>query len=92
MKATFTGKVPVSVDIDESGCVPFLIINERPISLRACAALSPSMLAVLEELAKPESNGGVFRIERYEGQVRLTKVGLMAHASHKAGEALRRRT
>lgn len=77
MKGVFKGKVEAAVEIEQNS----LIINDRTVSLRACAALSPSMLAVLEELAKPESDGGVFRIQHKEGQIHLTKIGVMGHAT-----------
>ena len=90
MKGQFTGKVNGDIDLDESGAAPFLIINNQPISLTACAAVSPTMLAVLEELAKPESDGGVFRLERDGDTVRLTKTGVLAHVVNKLAAALPR--
>lgn len=81
MKATFTGAVDANIEIEQNS----LVINDRTISLRAAEALSPSMMRVLEELAKPEANGGVFRVEREGTEVRLTKIGVMGHAMHKLG-------
>lgn len=86
MKAIFNGVINNKVQI--ANCV--LIIDDRAVSLEACRALSPSMLRVLEELAKPEADGGVFRIERQGDEVRLFKVGVAEHAVHKAKAALRR--
>jgi hypothetical protein len=46
------------------------------------------MLAVLEELSKPEASGGVYRVERWvekgELRVSLFKIGLAGHALQKA--------
>lgn len=95
MKGQFNGKVEGSIDLDTSGVVaPFLIINEQPVSLRAIETVArtmPDMLAVLEELAKSEAEGGgVFRVEFHGSRMRLFKIGLVAHVGHKA-EQLRRR-
>jgi hypothetical protein len=93
MKGQFQGKVEVSLDLDSGGLSGehVLVINERPISLRAVAAVSPAMLGVLEELAKPESDGCCYRVEREGDGIRLIKVGLMGHAGHKAGDMFQRR-
>jgi len=77
MRGDFKGKVEANVEMEHNS----LVINDRSVSLRACAALSPSMLAVLEELAKPESHGGVFRVEKHGAEVKLIRIGVMGHAA-----------
>ncbi len=82
MKLSFNGKQNGSV---ECAAPATLEVNGREVSLQAVSAVSASMLAVLEELAKPEANGGVYRVERRGDQVRLIQVGLAAHAKHLIG-------
>jgi hypothetical protein len=98
MRGAFNGKVGVSLDLDASAdespdrSQPHLVIDGKAISLRAIAAVSQAMLRVLEELAKPEADGAVYRVEHHpDHTVRLVKVGLMAHAGQKADALLRRR-
>jgi hypothetical protein len=80
-----------NVELDATGDAPILIIDERPVSLHAIRAVSPSMVAVLEVLARPESDGGVFRLERDGAELRLTKTGVLAHFAAKIAAQLQRR-
>lgn len=97
MRGQFHGKVGATVELDESlddsrdQSRPFLVIDGKSISLEAVAAVSPVMIRVLEELAKPEADGAVYRVERDGEGIRLIKMGLMAHAGQKADALLRRR-
>ena len=69
--------------LDCSGPEDYVAIGGKTLSLKALAALTPAMLSVLEQLVKPEANGGVFRVERKGDQVRLMAVGIMGHVVHK---------
>jgi hypothetical protein len=79
---------------------PTLVLKGRVVSLRALELMTPHTLAMLEQLAAPEMNGQVVRIEQSTpnptdprtrpsdlGQttVRLVKIGVAGHVLHKAG-------
>lgn len=78
--------------IDASGDVPFVIVADRVVSLRALAAMTPHTLHLLERLADPEMNGQVVRIEHVPmapgaslgGPIRLVKIGIATHVLYKA--------
>ncbi len=88
MKLSFNGKQNGSV---ECAAPATLEVNGREVSLRAVAAVSPSMLAVLEELAKPESDGVLYQVRHVGDQVQLFKVGLMARAGSQLDDMIHRR-
>lgn len=77
-------KMP-QVDIDCTGETPWVHLAGKTVSLEALAALTPAMIPLLEELAKPEADGQVYRVERKGDRVRLIKMGVMGHLARKAG-------
>lgn len=70
--------------IDARGDVPFVLIKGKVVSLHALEHLTPNMVSLLEQLAGPDLVGQVVRIDREAGEVRLKRMGVVAHALSKA--------
>ena len=77
MQGRFNGRVPVSTELQDGS----VVVNGREVSLRALNALTPEMLALLEEMVKPEASGSVYRVEHGTKGVQVTKIGLASHAA-----------